>query len=198
MGRQLVEAVGQPSRELSLSLTEDDHVENLLLRRQILFELDVKRRAGEKVGQEQAEEPVPVHAVPCSPSREKESASRTVRPFYYRVVDCLANGKAPRTRKFCKATPPCGRMIRLGICPSAPGRNRRRQRRPGSRGLASVMTRSKATPFTLVPKLRFGNAGFETPFRASRETEFPVSAFPNGSLGTRKKCSTNTNADLGN
>src|SRR5438552_18253346 len=39
--------------------------------------------------------------------------------------------------------------------------------------LPSAITRSKATPFTLVPKLLFGNAGFETPFRATRETEFP-------------------------
>src|SRR5437870_11610535 len=66
-GRQRIEAVRQPPPEAAWPLAQDDHVENLLLLRQILLQLDLKRRAGEEVGQEEAEESVPVNGVHCCP-----------------------------------------------------------------------------------------------------------------------------------
>jgi hypothetical protein len=59
---KVVEAVRQPQQQLARPLAQDGHVVKLLLQRQVLFQLDVERRAGEEVGQEEAEEAVPVHA----------------------------------------------------------------------------------------------------------------------------------------
>ena len=39
---------------------DDDHIEELLLLGQVALDLDDERQAGEVVGQEQAEQPVPV------------------------------------------------------------------------------------------------------------------------------------------
>src|SRR5438128_6083573 len=46
-----------------MMLAQDDHIEKLLLDRQVFFKLDDEWRAGEKVRQEQAKKTVPIHAV---------------------------------------------------------------------------------------------------------------------------------------
>jgi hypothetical protein len=57
---QALQPVGQPADKAPPAPPHDHHAEQLLLHRQVALDLDAERRAGEEVGEEQAEQPVPV------------------------------------------------------------------------------------------------------------------------------------------
>jgi hypothetical protein len=48
------------ARKLSAAATDNDHVEKLLLNRQVPLDLDDERRPGEEIGEQQAKQRVPV------------------------------------------------------------------------------------------------------------------------------------------
>jgi hypothetical protein len=57
---QPFQAIGQSTGEAAAAAADDQHVEQLLLHRQVTLDIDHEGRAGEEVGQEQPEESVPV------------------------------------------------------------------------------------------------------------------------------------------
>ncbi len=60
MRSQIFEAIRQPAGEAPAAATHDQHIEQLLLNRKVALEFARKGRAAEEVGQQQAEQPVPV------------------------------------------------------------------------------------------------------------------------------------------
>ena len=59
--RQLFQALRQRPGEGAGVFAQDDDIEQLLLEREVLFQLDDERRAAEEVGQDQAKEAMPIH-----------------------------------------------------------------------------------------------------------------------------------------
>jgi hypothetical protein len=57
---QTFQAIGQATGEAPPAPPHDHHIEQLLLYREVALDLDDERRAAEEVGQEQAEQTVPV------------------------------------------------------------------------------------------------------------------------------------------
>jgi hypothetical protein len=77
--RQRAQPVGEGAREPP-SAADDHHVKELLLLGQVALHLHDERRAGEEVGQQQAEQPVPI------PQRLPLPSHRTALPARPRGV----------------------------------------------------------------------------------------------------------------
>ena len=60
VGPEPAQPVGQPAGKPPPAAADDDHVEKLLLDRQVALDLDHEWGAGEEVGEQQAEQAVPV------------------------------------------------------------------------------------------------------------------------------------------
>jgi hypothetical protein len=91
---QTVQPIGQTAHKAPAAAAQDHYVEELLLFRQVAFDLHDERRPGEKVGQEQAEESMPV--AQCIPI----VGHRTVLLVLARFYPFDDNAAAPEDLKY--------------------------------------------------------------------------------------------------